>query len=79
MSERLEIDRTYDDSIVAGIHETRHKILARFGNDIEAYMAFVASRRIPGVKYVDTCRDAKTDFAYPRITPDVPCDCESAD
>ena len=41
MVDRLDFDRTYDDPVVAAVHENRHRILARFGNDIEAYTAFV--------------------------------------
>lgn len=84
MSDRLDFDMTYDDPIVAEIHENRRRILARFGNDIDTYMAFVASRRIPGVKYVDIRNNAQTDFVYPSLPSvpadsSLPCACESGD
>jgi len=44
----------YNDPIVEKLHETRHAILMRHGNDISAYVAAVSERRIPGVRYVAT-------------------------
>ena len=77
------IDRTYDDPVVAEIHKNRHRILARFGNDIDAYMAFAAKRRIPGAKYVDIESGEKAEFTYPSLVSipadtGVLCACESA-
>ena len=57
MSEVLEFDTVYDDQVVKEIHDRRRQILANYGNDIEAYMASVAHRRIPGVKYVNVMDD----------------------
>ncbi len=67
MSDRLDNDKSYDDPIVSAIHETRRKILARFGNDIEAYVTYVANRRIPGARYVDTRSDSKPGFSYSSV------------
>ncbi len=64
MVDRLDFDRTYDDPVVAAVHENRHRILARFGNDIEAYTAFVAKRRIPGAKYVATASVPEAGLDY---------------
>lgn len=73
MSEINVFDRIYSDPIVAEIHETRRKILARFGNDIDAYMTFVANRRIPGAKYVNIGDNAQLKSAHPSFKyPSVP-------
>ena len=42
----------YEDTIVEGVHENRRTILSRLGGEFRAYAASLASRRIPGVKYV---------------------------
>lgn len=82
MSSKLDVDRTYDDPIVDEIHETRRAILARFGNDIDAYMTFVANRRIPGARYVDARGGTRQEadhppFTYPPIdTPGILCACD---
>ena len=48
----IDIDPNYDDPIVNEIHETRHKILARFNNDFAAYTEYLVAHPFPGVRYV---------------------------
>ena len=82
MSSKLDFERTYDDPIIDEIHENRRVILSRFGNDIDAYMTFVANRRIPGARYVDARGGARPEsdhlpFTYPPVgTPGILCACE---
>ena len=64
MSESREIDRTYDDPIVKDLHETRHKIMARFGNDLRAYFDYLQSHPVPGAKYVNAGSTARPGVAY---------------
>ena len=46
------MSETYNDPIVRKLHETRHAILERHGNDFDAYANSVSKRHIPGVRYV---------------------------
>lgn len=65
MSDNHDIDRTYDDPVVKELHETRHKIMARFGNDLGALFDFLHSHPVPGAKYVDAGN--KSGFSYSSV------------
>lgn len=65
MSENPDIDRTYDDPVVKELHETRHKIMARFGNDLGAFFDFLRAHPVPGAKYV--APGNKSGFSYSSV------------
>ena len=69
MSESPEIDRTYDDPVVRNLHETRQRIMARFGDNLSALFDFLQSHPVPGAKYVNTGNAARSGFAYSSMLP----------
>ena len=63
-----DIDRTYDDPVVKNLHETRHRIMARFGDNLSALFDFLQSHPVPGAKYVNP-GSAKSGFSYSSVLP----------
>lgn len=54
-----------EDPIVAEVHRIRQQIMARFNNDLEAYVAYLQTRR------ESDRRRGFREATLPRITPKV--------
>ena len=74
------VNEEYEDDIMRELHETRHKIMARFNNDFKAYFAYLAAHPVPGARYVRLEAQRLEPFDYPPVpTPVPPMACEGAD